>query len=53
MPDLGNYAGAVLLSYAAAIAILIAIVLLSLWRGTEVRAEIARIEGTNARKGSS
>lgn len=44
MPDLGKYADAVLSAYAASILLLVALVLLTLWRGRRVRAEMARVE---------
>ena len=44
MPDLGKYADAVLSAYAVAIALLVAIVVLSLWRGRRVRAEMEDAE---------
>jgi len=44
MPDLGKYADAVLSAYAVSIGLLIAIVVLSLWRGRRVRAEMEALE---------
>ncbi|MEO0745562.1 MAG: heme exporter protein CcmD [Pseudomonadota bacterium] len=44
MPDLGKYADAVLSAYAVSIALLVAIVVLSLWRGRRVRAEMEDAE---------
>ncbi|QBF33244.1 heme exporter protein CcmD [Thalassococcus sp. S3] len=51
MPDLGKYADAVLSAYAASILLLIAIVVLSLWKGAKVRSEMERIEGRRNRDG--
>ncbi len=50
MPDLGKYAGAVLSSYAASIALILALVVLSLWRGAKVKRALAEAE---ARQGKS
>ena len=47
MPDLGKYADAVLSAYAVSIALLVAIVVLSLWRGRRVRAEMEDVERTS------
>ncbi|MEL6452781.1 MAG: heme exporter protein CcmD [Pseudomonadota bacterium] len=44
MPDLGKYADAVLSAYAVSIVLLVAIVVLSLWRGRRVRAEMEDVE---------
>lgn len=44
MPDLGKYADTVLSAYAASIALLVLIVVLSLWRGRRVRAEMEAAE---------
>ena len=44
MPELGKYADTVMSAYAAAILPLVLVVLVSLWRGRRVRAELARIE---------
>ena len=51
MPDLGKYADAVLSAYAASIVLLAAIVVLTLWRGRRVRAEMAAMEQREARDG--
>lgn len=50
IPDLGKYAGAVLSSYAASIALILALVGLSLWRGAKVKRALAEAE---ARQGKS
>lgn len=44
MPDLGKYADAVLSAYAVSIVLLVAIVVLTLWRGRRVRAEMEDVE---------
>jgi len=44
MPDLGKYADAVLSAYGASLALLAAIVVLTLWRGRRVRAEMRDVE---------
>ena len=41
---LGKYAGAVLWSYAAAIALILVLVALSLWRAAKVRRTLAEVE---------
>ena len=51
MPDLGKYADAVLSAYAASIVLLLAIVVLTLWRGRRVRAEMERVEARIHRNG--
>ncbi len=50
MPELGKYAGAVLWSYAATIALLAALVGWSLWRGAQVKRQLRAVE---ARQGKS
>ena len=44
MPELGKYAGAVLSSYAVSIALIVALVLVSVARARKVRAELEKIE---------
>lgn len=44
MPDLGKYAGAVMSSYAVTLALLAALVGLTLWRGARVRRQLDAIE---------
>ncbi|MDZ4096858.1 MAG: heme exporter protein CcmD [Paracoccaceae bacterium] len=44
MPDLGKYAGAVLSSYAASIALIGILVAVSLWRGAKVRRALREVE---------
>jgi heme exporter protein D len=51
MPDLGKYADAVLSAYAASIALIVVLVVLSLWRGRRVRAEMTAVEDRIKRDG--
>lgn len=51
MPDLGKYGDTVLSAYAASVVLLLVLVVLSLWRGRKVRAEMARIEQRMSRNG--
>jgi len=44
MPELGKYAGAVLGSYAASIALIVVLVGWSLWRAAKVRRALAEVE---------
>ncbi|HDR28780.1 heme exporter protein CcmD [Rhodovulum tesquicola] len=44
IPDLGKYAGAVLSSYAISLALLVALVVLSLWRAARVRRQLEEVE---------
>ena len=44
MPDLGKYAEAVLSAYAVSIVLLVGVVVLTLWRGRRVRAEMEDVE---------
>lgn len=44
IPDLGKYADAVLWSYAASLALLIGLVVMTLVRGRKVRAEMEDVE---------
>lgn len=44
MPDLGKYAGAVLSSYAVSLVLIVALVVLSVWRARRIKAELDRIE---------
>lgn len=44
IPDLGKYASAVLTSYGVAIALIVALVALSLWRGAKVRRALREVE---------
>lgn len=51
MPDLGKYADAVLSAYAASIVLLVLIVVLTLWRGRRVRAEMEALEARRSSNG--
>ncbi|MBB94537.1 MAG: heme exporter protein CcmD [Rhodobacteraceae bacterium] len=51
MPDLGKYADTVLSAYAVSVAVLIALVALTIWRGRKVRAEMHRVEERMRRNG--
>ncbi|MFT7058818.1 MAG: heme exporter protein D [Pseudorhodobacter sp.] len=44
MPDLGKYAGTVLTSYAASIALIVALVMLSLWQSAKIRKALREVE---------
>jgi heme exporter protein D len=44
-PDLGKYAVTVLSAYGASLALLALLILITLRRGRQVRAELERIEG--------
>jgi heme exporter protein D len=44
MPDLGPYATYVVLAYAVSLALLAALVLLSLWQGRRVKRQLAEAE---------
>lgn len=44
MPELGKYAGAVMWSYAASIALIVAVVALSLWQGRRVKRNLDEVE---------
>ncbi len=50
MPELGKYAGAVLSSYAASLALLALVVAVSVWRGRRVKQQLAEVE---ARQGQN
>jgi len=51
MPDLGKYAGAVMGSYAVTIALIVALVALSLWRGARVRRQLNEVEARRKQNG--
>lgn len=51
MPDLGKYADTVLSAYAATIVLLLALIVLTIWRGRRVRAEMEKIEERAKRNG--
>ncbi|MBN2630740.1 MAG: heme exporter protein CcmD [Rhodobacteraceae bacterium] len=44
MPELGKYAGAVLSSYAASLALLVLVVAVSVWRGRKIKQQLAEVE---------
>ncbi|MCF8486763.1 MAG: heme exporter protein CcmD [Rhodobacteraceae bacterium] len=50
IPELGKYAFAVLSSYGASVALLAALVALSIWQGRRVKRELAEVE---ARQGKN
>ncbi len=49
MPDLGKYAGAVLGSYAVALALIAGIVALTLWRNAQVKRALKAVEQRQGR----
>ena len=49
MPDLGRYAGTVLGAYGAAIALLVALVVLTLWQGARMKRALDQIEARLAK----
>ncbi|MBY6134848.1 heme exporter protein CcmD [Nocardioides marinus] len=51
MPDLGKYADAVLSAYAASLVLLVALVLVTLWRGRKVRREMENLQSRIKRNG--
>ena len=51
MPDLGKYTDTVLTAYGASIALLVLLVVVSIWRGRKVRAEMERVENRVKRNG--
>jgi heme exporter protein D len=51
MPDLGKYTETVLSAYGVSIALLVVLVVLSLWRGARVRAEMTKVEARIKRNG--
>jgi heme exporter protein D len=51
IPDLGKYAGAVLSSYAVSLALIVALVGVSLWRSARVRAALREVEERAKRDG--
>ncbi len=50
MPELGKYAGAVLSSYAASIALLLALVALTLWKGARVKRNLDEVEARQGKR---
>lgn len=51
LPDLGKYADAVLSAYAVSILLLVVLVVMSIWRGRKVRAEMEEVEARIRRNG--
>lgn len=51
MPDLGKYGDTVLSAYAASIVLIVLLVVLSLWRGRKVRAEMTQVEQRMSKRG--
>ncbi|MEY8831115.1 heme exporter protein CcmD [Sedimentitalea sp. XS_ASV28] len=51
MPDLGKYAETVISAYVASLLLLVLLVLVSIWRGRKVRAEMAALEKRISRNG--
>ena len=49
MLDLGRYAGTVLSAYGAAIALLVALVVMTLWQGAKMKRRLAEMEGRLAK----
>lgn len=52
MPDLGKYTDTVLSAYAVSIALIIALVALSLWQSRKGKAHLAEIEARSKSQGS-
>lgn len=50
IPDLGQYAGAVLWSYAAAVALIVALVAVSIWQGARVKRALRDVEARQEKK---
>jgi heme exporter protein D len=44
IPDLGKYAGAVMWSYVASVALIVVLVAVSIWRGARVKRALAEVE---------
>ena len=44
MMELGKYAGAVIGSYAASVALIVALVALSIWKGARVKRALSEVE---------
>lgn len=51
MPDLGKYSDTVLSAYGATIVLLVLLVVMSVWRGRRVRAEMERVENRMKKNG--
>ncbi|MDO8885245.1 MAG: heme exporter protein CcmD [Pseudotabrizicola sp.] len=50
MPDLGKYAVAVLSSYGASLALLIAVIALTLWQGRRVKRQLDEVEARQGKQ---
>jgi heme exporter protein D len=50
LPDLGKYATVVLASYGVSIALLLALVALTLWKGARVKAALREIEARQGKQ---
>lgn len=44
IPDLGKYAGAVMSSYGISLVLILGLVLMSVWRGAQVRRQLDEVE---------
>lgn len=51
MPDLGEYAATVLAAYGAAMALLVGLVVLTLWKGRRVKRALEEIEARAGQNG--
>ncbi|MFN4128792.1 MAG: heme exporter protein CcmD [Paracoccaceae bacterium] len=49
MPDLGRYAVAVLSSYGVTLGLLVALVVLTVWRGRRIKRQLAEVETRQGR----
>ncbi len=52
MPELGKYAGAVIGSYVATIALIAALIALSLWQSRRAKAALREVEDRQSKAGS-
>lgn len=50
MPELGKYAGAVLSSYGASLALVAAVVVLSIWQGRRVKRQLDEVEARQGKE---
>ncbi|MDZ7904839.1 MAG: heme exporter protein CcmD [Cypionkella sp.] len=55
LPELGKYAAAVMWSYAASTAMIVALIAWSLWRGAQIKRALAEVEAraANAKDGAA
>ncbi len=51
MPELGKYAGAVIGSYVATLALIVALIALSVWQGRRVRLALQQAEARQGKIG--